>query len=183
MGLTADGDTRGCARRPFDRSVVGPAVRRDSQARACLAAGGETATAWLENTRHRVLIAPLVPGQSLLTSMAGRPRHARAVQFPEVRRELPTLVGHRPFPLKICCIRFLLFPFKRLVYLHIHFRLRILDIKEKYLLEYLQQYLKLKYDTKNYSNSTSFYKIWSKFYRAFSQVTQIYYTAVICPII
>jgi hypothetical protein len=39
------------------------------------------------------LIAPLVPGQSLLTSMAGRPRHARAVQFPEVRRELPTLVG------------------------------------------------------------------------------------------
>ena len=36
---------------------------------------------------------------------------------------------------------------------------------------------------KNYSNSVSFHKIWSKNYRAPSQVPQIYYTVVCCPII
>jgi hypothetical protein len=36
---------------------------------------------------------------------------------------------------------------------------------------------------KNYSNSAPFHKILSKNYRAPSQVTQIYYTVVDCPII
>jgi hypothetical protein len=36
---------------------------------------------------------------------------------------------------------------------------------------------------KNYSNSALFHKFLSKNYRALSQLTQIYYTVVSCPII
>jgi hypothetical protein len=46
--------------------------------------------------------------------------------------------------------------------------------------------LKLKYEAlhrKNYSNSALFHNFLSKNYRAPSQVTQIYYTVVGCPII
>jgi hypothetical protein len=59
-------------------------------------------------------------------------------------------------------------------------------LKNNHALEHLQQCLKLKYEAlhrKNYSNSALFHKFLSKNYRAPSQVTQIYYTVVVYPII
>jgi hypothetical protein len=38
-------------------------------------------------------------------------------------------------------------------------------------------------EKKNYSNNVLFYEIWSKNYRAHSQVPKIYYIVVSCPII
>lgn len=66
--------------------------------------------------------------------MAGRPRHARAVQFPEGGGSFLLLqLQASSFSFENLLYTFPFFSFKRLVYLHIHLRLRILDIKEKYL--------------------------------------------------